>query len=153
MKPLIKSNPRHTLIEGIAMNFAAEYYEIGRMQGLTSIHKTHKAFAKANFEKFIPATIKTLRQQLANPKIPEAQKEIIYEAIMERVNDPDLKAREASLPGGLQLPDVDIALLLNQFGIRQTASNQGLEKAAKVLANPKQAVEVSKLKSLKNGRW
>ena len=47
---LIKSSPKHTLIEGIAMNLAAEYYEVGRMQGLTSKYKTHKAYAVANFE-------------------------------------------------------------------------------------------------------
>ena len=86
---------------------------------------------------------------MANPNIPEAQKEIIYEAILERVNDPELAARDKSL-GGFQLPEVDMSLLLKLTGETQIASGQGLRKAATVLSKPEEAIE--RLMEQKNGQ-
>lgn len=82
------SDPSSILIETVAGTLAATWYEIGRNQGLKSKHKTVKAYVNANVEKFIPKAIEHLIDQLGNPFIPHEQKEIIYDALSERVNDP-----------------------------------------------------------------
>jgi hypothetical protein len=82
-----KSKP---LIEKVAGELAGVWYEIGRGQGMTSKWKTPRAYAKANIEKFIPLALKHLLEMLSNPTTPDLMKQEIYDAIMERVNDPDL---------------------------------------------------------------
>lgn len=83
-------NPTSVLIEQTAADFAAEYFEIGLSQGLTSKFKTHKAFVHQYLENFIPLAIDTLTGMLGNHSVPDNQKELIHAALLERVNDPDL---------------------------------------------------------------
>ena len=83
------SSPSSVLIEVTAGNLAATWYEIGRSQGMTSKYKTTKAYVNANVEKFIPKALDLLLDMLGNPSTPADQKEIIYDAISERVNDPN----------------------------------------------------------------
>jgi hypothetical protein len=83
-------NPASVLIEQTAADLCAEFYEIGKGQGLKSIHKTHKAFVHHNLERFIPKAIEILTEMLHNPATPDNQKEAIYDALLERANDPDL---------------------------------------------------------------
>lgn len=83
--------PTHNLIEKVAIELAATWYEIGRGQGLTSKHKTAKAYAAANLEKFIPKAVEHLLDMLgANSNATPEMKEEIYEALQERLNDPGL---------------------------------------------------------------
>lgn len=82
--------PQSVLIEKTALEFATTYYEVGRSQGLTSKYKNAKAFAKANVEKFIPKAVETLIDMMGNPACPQEQKDLIYDAFMERSNDPEL---------------------------------------------------------------
>jgi hypothetical protein len=102
--------PRSVLIEKVAGELAATFYEIGRSQGLTSKHKNARAYARANLEKFIPKAIEHLIECLG-PKstLPVEAKEEIYNELMERVNDP------ANVTSGeiANLPDIDIKKLLD----------------------------------------
>jgi len=82
--------PHHLLIEKTALELAATFYEAGRSSGLTSKHKDARKFAKANVEKFIPKAVELLTDMLGNPSLPADQKDMIYNAIMERTNDPEL---------------------------------------------------------------
>ncbi len=82
--------PQSMLIEKTALELAQVFYDAGRSSGLTSKHKTPKAFAKANVEKFIPKAVELLMDMLGNPATPQESKDMIYAAIMERTNDPEL---------------------------------------------------------------
>lgn len=82
--------PSSLLIEKTALEFAAVYYEAGRSTGLTSKHKDARSFAKANVEKFIPLAVSTLLDMLGKDSVPQEQKDVIYDAIMERTNDKEL---------------------------------------------------------------
>lgn len=92
--------PRYDLVERVAGQMAAAFYEVGRSQGLQSVHKTPKAYAKANLEKFIPNAVSTLMEMLKPTSncTPEMREEI-YEALMERHNDPTLTSI---------LPNIDV---------------------------------------------
>jgi hypothetical protein len=82
--------PHSILIEETALKFAATYYEVGRSQGLVSKFKNARAFARANVERFIPLAVQTLMDMLSNPATPESQKQMIYDAFIERTNDKEL---------------------------------------------------------------
>ena len=91
---ILKTNkivtPQSLVIEKTALELAAILYEAGRSSGLTSKHKDAKAFAKANVQTFIPKAVELLMDMLGNPATPQDQKDLIYDAIMERTNDPEL---------------------------------------------------------------
>jgi hypothetical protein len=82
--------PQSLLIEKTALELAAVFYEAGRSSGLKSKHKDARSFAKANVEKFIPKAVDLLMDMIGSGAIPEDQKDLIYEAFMERTNDKDL---------------------------------------------------------------
>lgn len=100
---LIHTAPKHHLIEKVAGELAAVFYEIGRGQGMTSIHKTPRAYARANLEKFIPNAVDHLLDMLGRKDINDLCKKEIYEAIMERNNDPTLK---------MAFPDIDVSKIM-----------------------------------------
>lgn len=93
--------PSSVLIETIAGQLCATFYEVGRGQGLTSKHKSHKAYVRANIEKFIPLAVNYCLDMLNNPYIAADQKQLIFEALKERVND-----------NTIVLPDIDIKTIL-----------------------------------------
>jgi hypothetical protein len=78
------------LIEQTALQLAANLYEIGRSQGMTSKYKTARDYAKANVEKFIPLAVNHLIEALSGNVLGPDQKDLIYQAIMERTNDAEL---------------------------------------------------------------
>lgn len=82
--------PQSLVIEKTALELAALYYEEGRSRGLTSKYKDARKFAKANVEKFIPKAVDTLLDTLREGNLSNDQKDLIYKAIMERVNDKEL---------------------------------------------------------------
>lgn len=93
MDRLQKNNlvtPKSLLIEKTALELAAVFYEAGRSSGLTSKHKDAKSYAKANVKKFIPKAVDLLMTMIGSDAIPQDQKDLIYEAFMERTNDQNL---------------------------------------------------------------
>ncbi len=82
--------PQSLVIEKTALDLAAVFYEAGRSSGLKSKHKNARAFAKANVERFIPKAVELLMDILGKDSTPADQKEMIYEALMERANDVEL---------------------------------------------------------------
>ena len=83
-------SPKHTLIERVAAEMAAVFYEAGRSSGMTSKYKNPRSWARAHFERFIPRAVETLVSMLGRSDIAELQKQEIYDALMERHNDPTL---------------------------------------------------------------
>lgn len=106
----ILQGPKYKVFEHVAAEFAAVYYEAGRSTGLTSKFKDARSFARANFEKFIPKAIEHCVTLLGRQDIPDLCKAEIYEAIMERNNDPDINAMT-----GNTLPDIQVKKLLDML--------------------------------------
>lgn len=104
--------PANILIEQTAGEFAATFFEAARSSNMSVINLQGKKinlmryknnprlFAKAHLEKFIPAALHALVQLMNKPNFPPSQKEIIYQAIMERTNDEgvNLLGKSAGLP-------------------------------------------------------
>ena len=103
MSSLTKSlkSPSDVIIEKTAGEMAAVFWDAARSSGMTVIklqgqainllrYKSPRDFARRHIEKFIPAAVHALTEILSRPETPVEQKEVIYQAIMERVNDPDL---------------------------------------------------------------
>lgn len=94
--------PHHFLIEHTAGAFAATFFEAARSSGMKTImlqgqkinlmryKENPRLFAKAHLEKFIPAATHSLIEIMSRENTPASQKEQIYQAILERTNDPDL---------------------------------------------------------------
>ena len=82
--------PQSVLIEQTAAEMAAVFWEAGRSAGMPSRFKNARAFARAKMTTFIPKAVQHLIEVLGNSATTKEMKDLIYEAIMERVNDPDL---------------------------------------------------------------
>lgn len=110
MKKII--TPSSIIVEKTSGEFAAVWFEAARSSGikvaklqgekinLLKYKNNPKLFARAHLEKFIPAAMHALIQIMSNPNTPEEQRKLIYEAVMERTNDPQLNvmAQAAGLP-------------------------------------------------------
>lgn len=85
--------PADGLIEKVASKFASEWFEAALSSGLKDdkYNRNPRKFAKINLEKFIPYAIKHLIEMLKNPSLPHDQKFMIYEQILKRVNDPEMR--------------------------------------------------------------
>jgi hypothetical protein len=104
-------SPSDVIIEQTAGEFAGVFYDAARSSGLKRImlqgdrinllkYKRTRDFARAHIEKFIPAAVEALIEIMSRPNCPEEKRQIIYQALMERINDPqlDLMAKVAKLP-------------------------------------------------------
>lgn len=78
--------PQSVIIEKTALSFAAEMYEDCRSKGMTSKFKNARAYAKANFEMYIPAAINILLDMLNSPTVSAHEKDEIMLAMQERIN-------------------------------------------------------------------
>ena len=99
------------LIEKTAGRFAAEMFEAMRSNGVKNCNIKNKqinllkyknnprAFANAHLELFIEDATKFLTELLGKDHIPADQKQIIYDALMERVNDEGLDQIAKSTDG------------------------------------------------------
>lgn len=101
--------PHSILIEKTAAEFAGTFFEAARSSGMSIItlqgqkidlrkyRNNPIKFAKAHFEKFIPAATHALIEIMSRENTPVSMKEQIYQAILERTNDPglDLMAKTA----------------------------------------------------------
>ncbi len=95
-------DPSNVIIEKVAGQMAGVFFDAARSSGLTVINLQGKkinllkyknnprSFARANIEAFIPAAVNALIDIMSRPNCPEDQKLMIYNALMERVNDKDL---------------------------------------------------------------
>lgn len=101
MSKLKLKDPSDVIVEKTAGEFAGVFYESARSSGMTVIqlqgqkinllkYKSPREFARRHLEKFIPAAVHSLIEIMSRPNCPEDQKLIIYNALMERVNDQDL---------------------------------------------------------------
>ena len=91
--------PSSVLIETVALQFAAIWWETGMSQGMKSKYKDARSFARNNVEKFVTRAVQHLTEMLGNPMLPPEQKEMIYDAILERANDPTNITSDDLLPG------------------------------------------------------
>ena len=94
--------PHSILIEKTAAEFAGTFFEAARSSGMGIINLQGKKidlrrfknnpvkFAKAHFEKFIPAATHALIEIMSRENTPISMKEQIYQAILERTNDEQL---------------------------------------------------------------
>ena len=82
---------KHVLIETIAGQLAATWYEIGKAQGLTSKYPDARSYARAYLHKFIPKAVEYCLEMLkSTSNATREMKEEIYDALQERHNDPEL---------------------------------------------------------------
>jgi hypothetical protein len=91
------TTPQSILIEETALQLAAAYYEQGRSLGLASKFKTPQAYAKKYVTNYIPLAVSFLMDMLGKDSTPADQKEMIYQAFLERANDPDLSYENTGL--------------------------------------------------------
>lgn len=104
-------DPSNVIIEKTAGEFCATFYEAARSSGLKIIklqgktinllrYKSPRDFARRHLEAFIPAAVHALTDIMSRPNTPVEQKDMIYNALMERVNDKDLDmmGKTAGLP-------------------------------------------------------
>jgi hypothetical protein len=99
--------PHSILIEQTAGQYAAIFWEACRSSGMKAgRHKTARAYARANLEKFIPLVVKNLTDIMSRPETPVEMKETIYQAILERTNDEQVNTMgaQASLPDFMNTP-------------------------------------------------
>jgi hypothetical protein len=113
--------PKSILIEKTAGSFAATFFEAARSSGMHKIKlrgqvinldkykNDPKKFARQHLEKFIPDVVKHFVEMLGRKDIPADQKELIYEAIMERTNDEQLDTLAKSTGG--RLPEFEQTVL------------------------------------------
>jgi len=104
-------DPSDVIVEKTAGEFAGVFYDSCRSSGMTVIKlqgdninllrfKSPREFARRHLEKFIPAAVHALNEIMCNPNTPEEKRQVIYNAIMERINDADLNmmGKTAQLP-------------------------------------------------------
>lgn len=101
--------PKMDLIEHTALNFALTFYEGCRNQGMKSKYKTARLYALHNYQKFLAKAIETLQEMLGRDDIHENVKEKIYEAVMTRVNDPEVNQ---IFPMHGAIPELDLEKIL-----------------------------------------
>jgi hypothetical protein len=105
-------DPSDVIIEKTAGEFAGTFFDAARSSGMGTImlqgqkidlrkyKNSPRAFARAHLEKFIPAAIEALTTIMGRENISVEMKDIIYNALMERVNDQqlDMMGKAAGLP-------------------------------------------------------
>lgn len=104
-------DPSTVIVEKTAGEFAGIWYDAARSSGIKIAmlqnqkinlmkYKSARDFARRHLEKFIPAAVHSLIEIMSRPNCPEDQKLMIYNALMERVNDEqlDMMGKTAQLP-------------------------------------------------------
>lgn len=105
------TDPSNVIIEKTAGEFAATFYcaarssdmKLIKLQGKTINllrYKSERDFARRHLEAFIPAAVHALIEIMSRENCPIEQRDVIYNALMERVNDKDIDmmAKTAKLP-------------------------------------------------------
>lgn len=129
----ILKGPKYTVFEKVAVELAAVWWEAGQnTPGLKpSKWKDPISFARANFEKFIPKAVELCIGMLDRQDIPDLAKAEIYEALMERQNDPDINTTM-----GFGTPDVDIKKVMEMLPKQDAISQPVFTGQRTVLHKP-----------------
>ena len=112
------TEPGNVIIEKVSGEMAGVFFDAARSSGmgiitlqgqkidLRKFKNNPRAFARAHLEKFIPAAIEALTTILGRENTPASQKQLIYDALMERINDPQLEimGKMAKLPDFSETP-------------------------------------------------
>ncbi len=98
-KQKLVTDPSSVLIEQTALRFACEWYEAALSSGLlpSKQQKNQKAWARANFQKFIPKVIEAFIDILGDPNQPSEMKKAIWAAMEERISDPEMTILDNSV--------------------------------------------------------
>lgn len=85
--------PATNLIEKLAGELAATWFEVARSSGhvVQGYGNNARKFAKDNLESFVPFAIKHCMEMLNNPSFDQNAKMMIYEALMKRTNDEEMR--------------------------------------------------------------
>lgn len=111
--------PRDILIERIAAEFAATFFEAAQatpeVDTLRKKYKNNpKLYARKNWEKFVPAAVNVLIGMLQREDVSLEKKEEIYNAIIDRANDPENVISDDIIKNGGVLPNIDVKKLLDE---------------------------------------
>ena len=123
--------PRDILIEKVAGELAATWFEAAQnTPEMNTLRKKYRndprRYARMNLEKFIPKAVETLISCLQSPRLSVEAKEEIYNAILDRTNDPEnLTSTELIANGGI-LPKVEIKPILD-------ATNKPVDRIAQMM--------------------
>ncbi len=110
--------PRDILIEKVAGELAATYFEAAQnTPQMNTLRKKYRndprRYARMNLERWIPKAVETLISCLQSPRLSIEAKEEIYNAIADRVNDPDNLTSDDIINNGGMLPKIDIKPLID----------------------------------------
>lgn len=84
----IVGGPKYTVLEVIAANLAATFYEAARNTGMASKkHKNARSYGRANIELYIPKAIEIAIEMLGRDDVSIHMKDELSNAIIERAND------------------------------------------------------------------
>ena len=98
-------DPSNVIIEKVAGQMAGVFFDAARSSGLKIImlqgkkinlmkyKENPRNFARSNIEAFIPAAVEALIEIMSRENCPVEQKEMLYHALLERVNDQDIDMR------------------------------------------------------------
>lgn len=119
--------PRDVLIERVAVEMAATWFEAAQnTPGMNTLRKKYrndpKRYAQMNLEKFIPHAVKHLIELLGKPHISLEMKEEIYNALLERTNDPE----NVTSDDVMKLPNLDMSKLKD---LVETKAEQHINQA------------------------
>ena len=119
-KKYLLHQPKYILFEKVAGELAGVFYDAARSAGMQSQYKSAKAFARAKFTTFLPKAIELCLSMLHRDDINQTMKDEIYNAYLERANDPylceidphdmNMRAIEKLLPKGKKEDDIAIKL-------------------------------------------
>ncbi len=110
--------PRDILIEKVAGELAATYFEAAQnTPQMDTLRKKYRndprRYARLNLEKWIPKAVETLISCLQSPRLSIEAKEEIFNALQDRVNDPDNITSDDIINNNGMLPKIDVKPLID----------------------------------------
>jgi len=123
--------PRDILIEKVAGQLAATWFEAAQnTPGMDTLRKKYRndprRYARMNLEKFIKPAVESLIECLKSPRLSLEAKEEIYNALIDRINDPENLTSDDIIKNGGLLPKIDIKPVLD-------ATNKPVDKIAQIM--------------------
>ena len=110
--------PRDIMIEKVAGELAATWFEAAlNTPQMNTLRKKYRndprRYARMNLEKFIAPAVSTLIECLKSPRLSVEAKEEIFNALQDRVNDPENMTSEDIINNNGMLPKIEIKPLLD----------------------------------------
>lgn len=111
--------PRDILIERTAGELAGAWFEAAQnTPEINTLRKKYrnnpKRYAQMNWEKFVPVAVNILIGMLQREDVSLEKKEEIYNAIVDRANDPENVISDDIIKNGGVLPNIDVKKLLDE---------------------------------------